>query len=76
MPRDAGAFRKILESDKDPLFPVDIAPIIGVSAYSITLQARDDPSKLGFPVTVIGTRTMIPRYAFLGYCREVLGMGR
>lgn len=52
------------------LTPADVAPIIGVSAESIRLQAEVDPAKLGFPVTRIGTRTMIWRLPFLKFIGE------
>lgn len=67
------AFDALLMKEKDPLYPADVAKILGTSSYSITLQAREDPDKLGFPVRVMGTRTQIPRFAFICYCRTVLG---
>lgn len=54
---------------KDFLNPADIAPFLGCDPYSITLQAREDPRLLGFPVTVMGTRTRIPREGFVNWCR-------
>lgn len=51
--------------DKPMLVPKDVAPFLGCDPYSITLQARKDPSKLGFPVMVLGTRTKIPKAAFI-----------
>ena len=35
-----------------------------LTAEAIRMQARDDPSKLGFKVTVAGTRVYIPRKSF------------
>lgn len=67
------AFERIKSTNKDPLFPADVAGVLGVGQYSITLQARKDPTMLGFPVRIIGTRTQIPRHAFLEYCRKVMG---
>jgi len=54
-------------SDKLMLVPADIAPLIGCSAYAINLQAKDDPSKLGFPCSLIGTRVRIPRAGFIAW---------
>lgn len=71
--KQKAAFERIKTSDKDPLFPADVAKVLGVGQYSITLQARKDASTLGFPVRVIGTRTQIPRFAFMNYCERVLG---
>lgn len=71
--KQKAAFERIKTSDKDPLFPADVAGVLGVGQYSITLQARKDPTTLGFPVRIIGTRTQIPRFAFMNYCERVLG---
>lgn len=61
---------EIKASDKDMLIPTDIARILGCDAHSIRLQARGCPETLGFPVTVIGNRTLIPRRAFLRFMGE------
>ena len=66
-------FEEIRNTDKDWLVPTDVAGVLQVSAYSISLQARDDPAKLGFPVVRIGSRTKIPRVGFIKYCEAVLG---
>ncbi len=55
--------------DKQFLVPADVAPCLGVDPYSINLQAHKDPSKLGFPVVIIGTRVKIPKQAFLKYMK-------
>ena len=36
----------------------------GPTAEAIRHQAREDARKLGFPVSVIGTRVYIPRHSF------------
>ncbi len=54
-------------STKTYLTPAEVAPVLGVDPHSIRMQARSDPSKLGFPVIVTGTRTRIPRTQFLGF---------
>lgn len=56
---------EIRESDKLMLIPTDVCDVLGCAPYSINIQAREDPRKLGFPVSVIGTRVKIPRVAFL-----------
>lgn len=48
----------------------DVDDIIGCSAENIRSQAQDDPSKLGFPVVVIGNRLRIPRIPFLRFIGE------
>lgn len=53
--------------DKEKLTPTDVGRFLGVDPYNITLQARKCPEKLGFNVCVIGTRTYIPRRAFIAW---------
>lgn len=50
---------------KEFLTSADIAPVLRCDAYNINLQAQADPSKLGFPVCVLGTRVKIPRVGFI-----------
>lgn len=57
--------QEIRESRKEMLVPTDVADILECMPYSINSQAQTDPSKLGFPVCVMGTRVKIPRKAFL-----------
>jgi len=52
------------------LRPVDVAPVIRCDPQYIRDVARQNPDKLGFPVTVMGTRTRIPRLAFLAFLGE------
>lgn len=54
---------------KDFLIPTDVAPFLRVAPYSINCQAQADPSKLGFPVIVMGTRVRIPKEGFIKFCR-------
>lgn len=55
---------EIRASDKAVLTPADVAPVLGVNPQSIRAA---DPVDLGFPVTKIGTRTLIPRKPFLAF---------
>ena len=57
--------QQIRESEKTFLAPSDVAEVLGCMPYSINLQVKEDPSKLGFATTLIGTRVRIPRAAFL-----------
>lgn len=59
--------QEIIESDKEMLIPKDIAPILGCDPYTISVAARQAPELLGFNTIVLGTRTKIPRRAFLEY---------
>ena len=52
-------------SEKSFLIPTDVCEVLGCAPYSINVQAKEDPRKLGFPVSVIGTRVKIPRVAFI-----------
>lgn len=56
---------QIRESDKAFLTPAEAAEALGCRAYAINVQARQDPARLGFPVSVIGRRVRIPRLGFL-----------
>ena len=58
---------EIMASNKDMLTPSDVAPILNCHPYAISVQAREDASKLGFPVCVVGRRTKIPKQAFLNW---------
>lgn len=58
-------YQEILESDKDFLIPKDLAKVLGCDPYTINVQAKEDASKLGFPVVMIGTRVRVPRLAFI-----------
>lgn len=64
---------KDLESlDDEFLLISDIAQILGRNQQAIRLQAHEDPSKLGFPVVVIGRQVRIPRLAFIKFCKGEL----
>ena len=52
------------------LTPEDVAPIVGCNAQKIRLTAHDNPTLLGFHVTVVGTRVKIWRKKFLEYIGE------
>lgn len=60
--------RADLEAMKcDFLTPEQVAPLLGCKAHGIRVQARENPALLGFPVSVIGTRTRIPRIPFIEF---------
>ena len=61
---------EIKGSDKTMLLASDVAPVLGCDPHSIRIQAREYPEQLGFPVVVIGNRTLIPRKPFLAYLGE------
>ena len=47
------------------LIPREVAPLLGCDPYSINVAAKQCPERLGFNVSVIGTRVKIPRVAFI-----------
>ena len=61
---------QIKASDALFLTPSDIAPILSVDPQLIRCQARANPALLGFPVTVMKSRTKIPRKPFLAWLGE------
>ncbi len=65
--------QEIENSPKTVLVPADVAPVLGCEAYNINLQAKADPSKLGFPVIMIGSRVKIPKEGFLRFMRGLGG---
>lgn len=64
---------EIKASDKAMLTPKDVAEVLGCNAYSINIQVKQDPSKLGFPAALVGTRVKIPRVQFLRFMGEEEG---
>ena len=61
---------EIKASGETMLKPADIAPVLGCDPHTIRIRAREFPENLGFPVAVIGRRTLIPRKAFLKFMGE------
>lgn len=56
---------EVLTSDKVMLTAADVAPILGCDPQDIRVAAKLAPERLGFNVSVIGTRVKIPRIAFI-----------
>ena len=54
---------------KEVLTADDISGYLGPHPQSIREQARRDPKLLGFPVTVCGSRVLIPKEGFVNFCR-------
>ena len=52
------------------LTPAEIADVLECDPQLIRRQAQDDPSKLGFPVTVLCSRVKINRRGFLQFIGE------
>ena len=59
--------KELEHSTKVMLTPAEVARVIGCDPHAIRLTARSNPESLGFPVTVIRSRTLIPRKAFLAW---------
>lgn len=60
----------MIRSEKPFVTPKDVADVLHCSAQIIRIQARDNPEALGFPVIRIGSRTKIPRKAFIQFMGE------
>lgn len=67
MNKAQAAFEALRASDKLMLTPAEVAPVLGCDPYAINIQAREDPSRLGFPVVVLRSRVKIPRIPFLAW---------
>lgn len=53
--------------DRETITPAIAATVIGCDPNSIRIAAHREPDSLGFPVIVIGSRTKIPRRAFIQF---------
>ncbi|MBQ8617687.1 MAG: hypothetical protein IJ418_09245 [Clostridia bacterium] len=51
--------------DKPMITPAEAAQVLGCNPHDIRVKAKLQPDLLGFPVTVVGTRTKIPRIPFI-----------
>ena len=65
--RRAAALESIRSMSDTMITPEMASEVIGCDPQYIRLAARWDPEALGFPVTVSGNRTHIPRASFLRY---------
>lgn len=55
------------KSDKAFLVPKDVAEVLKCDPYGISVTAKTNPERLGFPVIRIGRNTKIPRIPFLRF---------
>ena len=58
---------EVRELRTDIITPAIAAQVLGCDPAYIRVAARDAPEQLGFPVVRIGSRTKIPRAAFVRY---------
>lgn len=65
--RRAAALERIRSMSDTMITPEMASEVIGCDPQYIRLAARREPEALGFPVTVTGSRTHIPRASFLRY---------
>lgn len=59
--------QEMQDSTKIWLTPADVSDVLKCDPQCIRVQAQQDPTKLGYPVIIIGTRVRIPRVPFLKY---------
>lgn len=64
---DAVTLDDIRRMDRAVITPAIAAQVLGCDPAYIRVAARDAPEQLGFPVVRIGSRTKIPREAFVRY---------
>lgn len=62
--------REIEALETEVLTCKDVSRVLCAGAYYLHEQAMKDPTKLGFPVIVHGTRVKIPKRPFLAFMRE------
>lgn len=53
--------------DCDMITPAQAAGVLGCDPNTIRIAARQRPELLGFPVSVVGHRTRIPRLPFIKF---------
>lgn len=53
--------------ERETITPSIAASVIGCDPNGIRLAAHREPESLGFPVIVMGSRTKIPRLAFIEF---------
>ncbi len=53
--------------EREIITPAIAAAVIGCDPNAIRITAHREPESLGFPVIVVGTRTKIPRRAFIKF---------
>lgn len=56
--------------DTEVLTCKDVSRVLCAGAYYLHEHAMKDPSKLGFPVIVHGTRVKIPKQPFIRFMRD------
>lgn len=61
------ALRAIKRMTEPLIMAKDVAPVLGLDAHSIRLQAEEDPKMLGFDIIRCGNKTLIPRVPFIRY---------
>ena len=59
--------------EKDVITPAQAAGVLGCDPHWIRMTAHRAPERLGFPVTVLGSRVKIPRMAFIRYMEGQCG---
>ena len=64
---------EIKAMEREFLIPRDVAPVLGVDPQDIRVAAKLAPEKLGFNVSVIGSRVKIPRRAFIRWMEGEAG---
>lgn len=71
MERHASALDMIRQMETPTITPAQAAQVLGCNPHWIRLMAREKPNQLGFPVTVIKSRTKIPRIPFIRYIEGI-----
>lgn len=59
--------RELLDSNEEFVSLSDVGKILNADPNTIRRQAVTEPRIMGFPVSVIGNRTHIPRIPFLRF---------
>ena len=58
---------EVVAVKKEYLTPRQASGILKCLPYAINIQAKEDPSKLGFPVIIMKSRVRIPKQPFIKF---------
>jgi len=58
---------ELIANPKPFITPAIAAKVTGQNPHSIRLMARQKPELLGYPVSVCGNRTLIPKWSFIKF---------
>lgn len=65
----------VRQMDCDMLTVSQVAQVVGADPQTIRMQAREDATALGYPITRIQSRLYIPRLGFINFMEGNIAKG-